>query len=647
MKKNLFVLMIMIFLIIMIANNSSAFYLWEKFGNNLTTYTQTQDSNAVGDFSGTIQYYNSTISGGRQVLMAHFGENDSHVIISGSDGLLKILDSGFQQVTQINSSLSLTNLDLTDFDNDGVVDDVVGIFQTNSSTASFRVYSYNGTLSLIREQNFSPVKSYSGLRCRDINCYFLETNLSGKSLVNVNSSSYSKSSLFGDSYGLNEPFAIDDYDGDGNLELYGWTVNNFFSLSLNGNREFFMSRSNFTGIGLSITAGSKPIYYGGSWKYLISVEGSGLCGTGGVAFYVKNVSGGSEWNKLLFCGASSMDSLASSGIAINDYNGDSIPDIYTMITVIKGSPSTNHTSHYMIVSGNNGTVLYEKYTPAIIQTTSLGNVQYPNTMLTLARVGNFTTPEFILNTKYNHAIFSPSSNSYIINNTYFSSQVYSCIPADLDKDNKQEVICSFNGLTKIYGNNGTLENRNPVVNSITLSRYPAIVDEALIIIISATDDLNATINYTYSCDGEPSSTPTINNTYICYYGSDGYHNFSVGVKDSSHSYFDYYFADILATTDGDFCNLNGICEAWENNTTCYTDCSGKYTTATGGTPLPLTLVDIENENEGLLPEIYSGMSAFLGYIIEPLIIIIFLIFIVLIGFALSSIIAKFGNGLLR
>lgn len=657
MKNYSLLIITTIFLILIIANNSSAFYLWEKFGNNLTTYTQSQSLLADGDLIGIIQNYNSTIftySTGIipiQPIIASMGTNDTYAVIGSNDGYLKILDSSLNQLSSINSSLLQYQIELSDFDNDGIINDISGIFLINSTAKAFKTYNYNITtniLSLIRQQNFTSLYDVAGLRCKGVNCYFLKRETGNNyTLYSINSSAYSTKGLPIFQGTIREPFSIDDYDNDGNDELYGWGEGDFFTFSLTGTKEFYMTKSNFTGGSVSYVAGSKPIYYGGSWKFLINIYGSGLCATGGNVVYSRNYNMSDDWNKLLVCTPSATDTIGSSGIALSDYNNDGITDVYSVSTIAKASPSTNHTSNYKILSGNNGTILYEKYDVAVISSTTSSTFRYPNTMITLARIGNYSNNDIIFSTKYNHAIFSPTISSYIMNNTYTSAQIYSCIPADLDKDNKQEVVCSFNGFTKVYGNNGTSEDRNPVVNSILLSDYPAIVNQPLLVTILATDDTNATINYTFSCDGSGYSLSTTNNTYICYYGSEGIYNFSVGVKDLSHSYFDYYFADILATLDGEICNFNGICDVWEDNETCYTDCSGKYTTATGGTPLPLTLVSIDNENEGLLPEIYNGMSVFFSYIAEPLIIIIFLIFFVLIGFALSVIITKLGKGLLN
>jgi hypothetical protein len=59
--------------------------------------------------------------------------------------------------------------------------------------------------------------------------------------------------------------------------------------------------------------------------------------------------------------------------------------------------------------------------------------------------------------------------------------------------------------------------------------------------------------------------------------------------------------------------------------------------------IPTQLVDTENMNQGLLPEVYYGTLGFISSTLNPMMVLIFAIFIVLIMLLIAKLIKKVAN----
>jgi hypothetical protein len=146
-----------------------------------------------------------------------------------------------------------------------------------------------------------------------------------------------------------------------------------------------------------------------------------------------------------------------------------------------------------------------------------------------------------------------------------------------------------------------VNNSLPSIISLNLSQIYCCVkpDIPLIIETLATDPENDTIQYAYKCsDGEVLSNFTTNNTAICTYSSLGERNFTIAIRDVIHPSIYLIFTKYILVTTRD-CVMGS-----SDNSIC----------------LDLKIVDIDNENEGILPQIYFGTLAVLVTMSKPAIV---------------------------
>lgn len=140
-----------------------------------------------------------------------------------------------------------------------------------------------------------------------------------------------------------------------------------------------------------------------------------------------------------------------------------------------------------------------------------------------------------------------------------------------------------------------------------------------------TEDLeNDTIGYAYRCsDLLPLGSFSANNSGSCYYSNLGENYITFYVNDTLHEDYNSYSQYVRVTTE----------ECVKACPTC--------------TPIPSKIVDLENENEGLLPTVYMGLLSFVTMPLPAVITIVVIVAVVLLLGALGTIIkkiAQFGEG---
>ena len=320
-------------------------------------------------------------------------------------------------------------------------------------------------------------------------------------------------------------------------------------------------------------------------------------------------------------------------MAIGDsYGGDGADVVYATMS----STGTNLRNKFRIYDGNDGTIL---------NTRTLNGVGgFPN-FLTLADLNENGFFDFIYASGSHIFVYEPVLDVFFIDEDDVSVGSGYCIPADLNKDGFTEVICSQSGNTKMYLS--TFSNQNAFITNVSLDPSRTIlVNTTLNLFIIAKDLEGQQIFFKHQCDtGENFTVINTNPTKSCFYDTIGIKQLTVAVRDPFFDIFDTFTIPIFVTLTGTVCG-DLVCEGLETNFNCAIDCPlANVSTAklVGSVPLPTELVEIENTNKGLLPEIYFGTLGFMSSVLSPTIILVFLIFTVMIMITIGIIIKRIGQ----
>lgn len=656
-----------VFLLIMIGS-VNAQYDWATYGNTYTPIANAQFTGATSRFDLGMSQINTT-SGISYIGSSYTQEpyqaiakdiNEKGYIIIPVGNYIRIYDHNLNLLNEFFTGQNIAQLDVLDFFNTGNPVDIAGVFNYNSSINSFRIYSfnpnspYNATKTF--EYNFTlsyaNLTRYTGLRHSGNKVYFIQNDWTG-STFNLTFNSMNSSgdtSVFITTSGNTylEPLSWTDVNNDGQNEFLGVSTNNIILFNSAGTILFYPTVPNIYDAKLYHPENSNI------WKVAtLSVASSGSVyklnitsfRPDGSVYLSKNIFSFSSGGIVLSGG------FMNSRIAIADYDGDGFDDIFVagIDNTLAGSSQSTQLS-FSVLKGNDGSILDNKNISQQYNWGATGSFRnYPS--LTLAKLNNtnydmiFTTPRGLI------LFFDPYTNKFIYNSTISGSDfLYSCVPSDINVDGFQEVICSGDGYTSIFSGAGI--NNNAVINSVAYDPSTLIsVGQNVNAIISATDPENdLPLSYIHKCsDSESYSAESFSSTAICNYVSVGIYNLTVAVRDPYHSTYNYFSQLITVTSTGFICNNNGICEVGLGETTfnCPNDCFSNTTTTvssdTGGSSIPVDIVNVNNVNQGLLPEIYYGTLGFLSNTIQPIIILVFFIFFILIILAIAFIIRNIGK----
>jgi len=649
---------------------------WQTYGNIYTPFTNAQFKNDIGRFdlnyssvsnaNALARYpYVSDSTNNYQPIVSTLGERvDRYYIIIANHTAISVYDSSLTAKGVQQTGIVRSNLVATDFNNDGKRE-IAGWFNSTSNLLQYQVYQYNTTLETfigkIYEANFSyNPTSVQGIRCGSNACYSVISVKSGSVfnntfiIINDSSAGYSEIPLRPTTSTIQEPVSFADFNGDGIIEFFVYSRDKLLWFFANGSiwRDVNVTSGDYTQNGLM----NAKMYRDSSNFYKVAYQLQYYGLYGGlytnpliVASYNPQTSTG-VWTDIIQRIGTGW--VTAGGIAISDYNNDNIDDVFTFYlnhNVITTSQNIK------IYRGTDGAVLKNKLVSPLFNS----DISTINTRQVVTAYLNNTddVPMMLVNDGQDFALINPLTPANAFSNyTIYSNTagVLSCVPADINLDNYQEIICSgtsgSQGLT-IYSNPDA--NQRPVINSVSFSPSQVVMpNQTITATISASDFEGNTIFYSQRCFVDDTwSVESLNPIQTpCPYFFNGIYNYTAKVRDAQHLTYNFLSYDIYVNSQGYICNSNLTCDTnfGENNGNCPQDCpnipanqtTSNNTQAEGGMLIPTQLVDVNNENQGLLPSIYFGFLGFLSYSLAPIMTLVFTIFLVLFILLIATLIKR-------
>ena len=665
-----FLTIILISLILIQSINAE--YEWASWGGDFQPAWNVQYQ-GTGEFDIGIsnQTKSSGMTIGTQPLVSRLNYTLERLflVVNNGNDLEAYRGDNLNLASEVTTTGLISELDVLDWDNDGYRNDIAGIYLINSTLFSFRIHTFNviGTdMTKTFEQNFTvpSTPTIAGVRHLSNKVVFVYGYSSGDYVSNFTIINSTDTSQFvlpstptangGTPY--NKPLGFWNMDSDSKTEFMTFSNRKAIVFDEDGTLEF---EKNYTGntVGGEILRDAKifaPDCEVEWWEYVFAVFNPISCptkwriaivSTPSIATneYTKieafELSGTSVWSDTLLTVTGYSGTNAYGSVAItDDYNGDNLDDLYA-VGVSYDSLNVPYRKLSFKIYKSDGTILKSK---------SMSSVETSDDTpyLVIADMDANSYDDFILTLGSRLFLYEPTLDKFYMNetNSYIGN---ACIPADLNRDGFLELICSKSGGTVVYSS--SYSNQNAVINSVTFSPSTLVsLGDTLYSYTSASDIENHPIVYRFKCSSsEAWSNASSSNVGTCVYDSVGIYNLTVGVRDIFYSTYDIFSQEITVTELGLICDNDDVCESSQGETyiNCPNDCPTptETTQVEGGIAIPLDLVNTEDTDKGLLPEIYYGTLGFFSSVLEPSILLIFVIFFVLIMITIGAIVVKIAK----
>jgi hypothetical protein len=613
--------------------------------------------------------------------------NYQNKLVIPNGNYLQVYSSGFALESELLTGQAIGQIGKdTRFNNT-----IIGIFRINSTAVSFKSFGFNSSTQVFQlnseiNQSFSGNVNSTGLSCLFTggtnHCYSSFTSYNGANytlfmtdytdagvnMVQTSQSRHEKVSI---------PF-YEDLDNDGQLDIIAYSPRDVFIIQKSNLALKNVYREGSTG-GLTnyiryvssgyIDATAYP-------KLLIASDNGNEDGSANVGTnHVVNLKAlrfdlSTLWSSdvgYYFCGGGCGATQRSGNFIVSDYNADNRKDIAIIYQVVQTTTAT-----LKVIKGTDGSTLSSRTIGFATRGANSGQNDKPfpaSLSLTGGRLSNSTGTNYdvviqgsnydgvpSVGTGINFITYNLQEDRIVNNIVAYSSGTgnYGCAIADFIYDGYNDIICSRKGNSFVVGLPiGAVTNNAPTINSLAFSPSATItIGENLGVSVSATDPESDSILYIADCGNGVDFPEQASNSFSCTYSTAGTYTFTAYVRDAYHFTYNSFNYSILVTNVGGACNYNDVCEAGlgESVSNCPEDCvSGGAGSSVGGEngtmSIPIQLVDTTQiyevgQERGLLPEIYYGTLSFLSNSLAPIFILVFVIFIVLIMFAIGTIVKK-------